>query len=97
MQAVNTYEHHENSVRGGDRAERNMLRTVTGEFGNIDRSTWATLSKILIAAPDPQSAPVWPRTIEPRSRRRRRPAETAAVLRIDLADGESMHKIIQRM
>lgn len=47
LQAVNTYEHHENAVRGGDRGERNMLRTVSGEFGNIDRSTWATLSKIL--------------------------------------------------
>jgi len=47
LQAVNTYEHHENSVRGGDRAERNMLRAVTGEFGNIDRATWSTLAKIL--------------------------------------------------
>jgi phage/plasmid-like protein (TIGR03299 family) len=49
LQAVNTYEHHENVVRGADRAERNMLRTVTGEFGNIDRSTWSTLQKILVA------------------------------------------------
>jgi phage/plasmid-like protein (TIGR03299 family) len=50
LQAVNTYEHHDNTVRGTSRAERNMLRTVTGEFGNIDRSTWATLQKVLVAA-----------------------------------------------
>jgi phage/plasmid-like protein (TIGR03299 family) len=50
LQAVNTYEHHENSVRGGDRAERNMLRAVTGEFGNIDRGTWSTLNKVFAAA-----------------------------------------------
>jgi len=50
LQAVNTYEHHENSVRGANRGERNMLRTVTGEFGNLDRSSWATLQKVLVAA-----------------------------------------------
>ena len=50
LQAVNTYEHHENSVRGGDRGERNMLRAVTGEFGNIDRASWATLSQVLAKA-----------------------------------------------
>jgi phage/plasmid-like protein (TIGR03299 family) len=50
LQAVNTYEHHENSVRGGDRAERNMLRTVTGEFGNLDRQTWASLTEVLASA-----------------------------------------------
>jgi phage/plasmid-like protein (TIGR03299 family) len=47
LQAVNTYEHHENTVRGASRAERNMLRTVTGEFGNIDRASWATLQEVL--------------------------------------------------
>lgn len=49
VQAVNTFEHHEGTVRG-DRADRNMLRTVTGEFGNIDRASWATLSKVLQTA-----------------------------------------------
>jgi phage/plasmid-like protein (TIGR03299 family) len=43
IQAVNTYEHHENTARG-DRAERNMLRAVTGEFGSIDRRVWSQLS-----------------------------------------------------
>jgi len=47
IQAVNTYEHHEGIVRGVDRAERNMLRTVTGDFGNLDRAAWANLSKVL--------------------------------------------------
>jgi len=47
LQAVNTFEHHEGTVRGATRADRNMLRTVTGEWGNIDRGTWATLSKVL--------------------------------------------------
>jgi len=53
LQAVNTYEHHENSVRGGDRVERNMLRTVQGEFANIDRQSWATLTKVLSLAAAP--------------------------------------------
>lgn len=47
LQAVNTAEHHEGTVRGASRAERNMLRTVTGDFGNVDRSTWAELSWVL--------------------------------------------------
>ena len=47
LQAVNTYEHHENSVRGGDRTERNMLRTVTGDFATLDRETWNVLATVL--------------------------------------------------
>ena len=47
LQAVNIYEHHENPVRRAARAERNMLRTITGEFGNLDRTTWRTLSTVL--------------------------------------------------
>jgi len=41
LQAVNTYEHHLSTVRGASRAERNMLRTATGDFGKLDRSTLA--------------------------------------------------------
>jgi len=48
LQAVNTYEHHEGTIRGATRPERNMLRTITGDFANLDRSTWATLSEVLI-------------------------------------------------
>ena len=49
IQAVNTYEHHEGTVRGATRAERNMLRTVTGDFRTTDRATWAQLSEVLAA------------------------------------------------
>jgi hypothetical protein len=47
VQAINTYERHEGTVRGTDRSERNMLRAVTGQFGQIDRSSWTTLSSVL--------------------------------------------------
>lgn len=50
LQAVNTYEHHEGTVRGATRAERNTLRTVTGSFGDLDRFTWATLETVLLPA-----------------------------------------------
>ncbi len=46
LQAVNTYEHHEGVVRG-ERAERNSLKTINGDFGRLDRSTWKTLNAIL--------------------------------------------------
>lgn len=47
VQAVNTYEHHESTVRGSRRSERNMLRTVTGDFGKLDRNTMSTLDAVL--------------------------------------------------
>jgi phage/plasmid-like protein (TIGR03299 family) len=47
LQAVNTYEHHEGTIRGTTRPERNMLRTITGDFANVDRSTWTTLQLVL--------------------------------------------------
>jgi phage/plasmid-like protein (TIGR03299 family) len=47
LQAVNTYEHHEAIVRGAERAERNMLRTITGDFGDLDRTTWQQLNRVL--------------------------------------------------
>jgi phage/plasmid-like protein (TIGR03299 family) len=47
LQAVNTFEHHEAAVRGASRVERNMLRAVTGDFGSLDRRTWATLQRAL--------------------------------------------------
>lgn len=50
LQAVNTFEHHEGSIKGGDRAGRNMLKTVTGSFGDLDRDVFATLTKVLAAA-----------------------------------------------
>jgi phage/plasmid-like protein (TIGR03299 family) len=47
LQAVNTYEHHEGTVRGASRADRNMLRTITRDFGKIDRATWKELQATL--------------------------------------------------
>ena len=47
LKAVNTYEHHEGTVRGATRPERNMLRTVTGDFGRLDRQTYTTLLQVL--------------------------------------------------
>ena len=49
VQAVNTYAHHEGTVRGTTRAERNMLRTVPGDFGTVDRTKLAQLNVALTA------------------------------------------------
>ena len=47
LQAVNTYEHHEGTVRGVPRPERNMLRTLSGDFSKLDRSSWQALESVL--------------------------------------------------
>jgi phage/plasmid-like protein (TIGR03299 family) len=47
LQAVNTYEHHEAQVRGMDRADRNMLRAIKGEFDAVDAGTLGTLAGVL--------------------------------------------------
>jgi phage/plasmid-like protein (TIGR03299 family) len=46
--AVNTYVHHEGSVRGGEekRAERNMARVVTGDHVKLDQSTLDLLARV---------------------------------------------------
>ena len=46
LQAVNTYEHHTGTVRG-DRAERNGLKAINGDFDRLDRTTWQTLRTVL--------------------------------------------------
>jgi hypothetical protein len=38
---------HEATVRGATRPERNMLRTIGGDFTQLDRGTWTTLSAVL--------------------------------------------------
>jgi phage/plasmid-like protein (TIGR03299 family) len=48
VQAVNTWAHHEQTVRGGTRADRNMLRAVDGTTDTLDRDTLTTLQKVLI-------------------------------------------------
>ncbi|GAA3120286.1 hypothetical protein GCM10010466_08980 [Planomonospora alba] len=47
MQAVNTYTHHGQKVRGACRAERNLLRAVTGGFDDLDRETLRLLEQVL--------------------------------------------------
>ncbi|MEV5896686.1 DUF932 domain-containing protein [Nonomuraea fuscirosea] len=47
VQAVNTFTHHEQTVRGAARAERNMHRMVTGGVDELDLATLHTLEKVL--------------------------------------------------
>jgi phage/plasmid-like protein (TIGR03299 family) len=49
LQAVNTYEHHVKTVKGAERAERNMTKMVTGEFEKLDASTLDQLNLVLAA------------------------------------------------
>jgi phage/plasmid-like protein (TIGR03299 family) len=46
LQAVSTYTHHESTVRGMGRAERNMLRAVQGGAEALDRDTTARILAI---------------------------------------------------
>ncbi|MDT9591587.1 DUF932 domain-containing protein [Nocardioides zeae] len=47
LQAVNTFEHHDATVRGATRPERNMLRAVTGEWARIDSEALQSLHAVL--------------------------------------------------
>lgn len=47
VQAVNTHTHHEKTVKGAERAERNMLRAVTGGVDKLDADTLRTLEMVL--------------------------------------------------
>ncbi|MEV0220316.1 DUF932 domain-containing protein [Streptomyces sp. NPDC050704] len=47
VQAVNTFTHHEQTVRGAVRAERNMLRAVTGGVDDLDTGTLHTLDAVM--------------------------------------------------
>jgi len=49
LQAVSTYDQHQATVRGS-RAQRNHLKTITGDFGRLDRQSWHTLQPLLAAA-----------------------------------------------
>ncbi|MDF5759070.1 DUF932 domain-containing protein [Spongiactinospora sp. TRM90649] len=46
VQAVNTYVHHEQTVRGVSRAERNRLRALTGGVEELDRETLRMLGRV---------------------------------------------------
>ncbi|WP_116202348.1 DUF932 domain-containing protein [Amycolatopsis circi] len=47
VQAVNTYTHHAQPIRGASRPERNMVRAVTGGVDKLDAQTVATLDMVL--------------------------------------------------
>lgn len=47
LAAVNTYVHHEQTVRGATRAERNAERVVMGDVDKLDRTTLDTLQLVL--------------------------------------------------
>lgn len=47
LQAVNTWAHHEQSIKGDDRSGRNMAMTVTGGFDKLDGDTLSTLTAVL--------------------------------------------------
>ena len=46
LQAITTYDHHDSVIRG----ERHTLKTITGDTGRLDRTTWRTLQPLLLAA-----------------------------------------------
>jgi phage/plasmid-like protein (TIGR03299 family) len=48
VQAVNTHAHHLQGIRGAERAERNMARTIEGDFDRLDVATLQRLDKILV-------------------------------------------------
>jgi phage/plasmid-like protein (TIGR03299 family) len=50
VQAVNTYTHHEQTVKGASRAERNMINTVNGATAKTDNEALDLLGKILANA-----------------------------------------------
>jgi hypothetical protein len=47
LQAINTFEHWEGTVRGATRQERNQLRAINGDFGKVDRAAMRVLEKVL--------------------------------------------------
>lgn len=47
VQAANTWRHHVSTVRGGDRAERNMENTVKGANDKLDAETLTALTRTL--------------------------------------------------
>lgn len=46
IQAINTYAHHEQTVRGASRPERNMTRAITGDFGKLTESSFDVLAAV---------------------------------------------------
>jgi len=47
VQAVNTYVHHAQKVKGGNRGERNTALAVNGGFDKLDTDTYSKLQAVL--------------------------------------------------
>jgi phage/plasmid-like protein (TIGR03299 family) len=47
IQAINTYETHYATVKSVSRFERNITKTIKGDFGELDRATVAALAQVL--------------------------------------------------
>ncbi|MFE5700281.1 DUF932 domain-containing protein [Rhodococcus koreensis] len=47
VQAVNTWAHHKQPVKGAPRAERNQEGAISGRFDKLDASVVGTLEKVL--------------------------------------------------
>jgi hypothetical protein len=50
IQMVNTWAHHDQTVRNATRAERNQLNTIGNEWENLDRETWSQLQQAMAGA-----------------------------------------------
>lgn len=50
VQAVNTWAHHKQTVRGASRADRNAEGAITGRFHKLDNDTQTVLAKVLATA-----------------------------------------------
>jgi phage/plasmid-like protein (TIGR03299 family) len=50
VQAVNTYTHHLETVRGKSREERNAEKMISGDFDKLDAGTLSTLDAVLASA-----------------------------------------------
>lgn len=53
LQCFNTYTHHVQTVRGAERAERNMLDVLSGKMANADADVISTLTKVTGRTPTP--------------------------------------------
>lgn len=50
MQAVNTWQNHDATVKGTSRPERNLGNVISGKLDTIDSLAWETLNKVLVTA-----------------------------------------------
>ena len=73
LQAVNTYEHHEGTVRGTSRPDRNMTRTINGDFAKLTARPGPRFKQCWPEARREQAHPAPVAGIHPHQRRSERP------------------------